>query len=138
VIPDHAPVSPGRDGPAAPQDEPDVPLRSLQDDVEALIEDGRTYLEAEIAYQRSRAVYVVDEAKTAFIYVVAAALLAALTLIGLTVGLIIALATVIGAWAASGVVVGALALCTGLLLMSAQRRWTALMETLQGKKEDDL
>lgn len=136
-MPDHAPVSPLRDGPAGPTDGPEVPLRSLQDDVEALLEDGRTYLEAEIAYQKSRAIYVIDEAKTAFILVVGAALLAALTLIGLTVGLIIALSTVIGAWAASGVVVGALAIGTVLLVMAAHRRWNALLENLQGTRSNE-
>ena len=38
------------------------------DDVEALIEDGKTYLETELVYQKTRAAFVADRAKGAFIY----------------------------------------------------------------------
>ena len=136
---DNGPASPLRGGPAA--DGPDAaapagsaggePLRSLQDDVAALLSDGRTYFDAELAFQKSRALYVAEEGKSALVLGIAGALLALLTLIGLTVGLIIALAQHIGPWAAAAVVVVALAIGTFVLLRAAQRRWVNLMAAFQ-------
>src|SRR5690606_5989889 len=67
-------LAPPGDGPGLPT-ESEEPLldsghgeRSLIEDVEALIEDGRTYLEAEIAYQKTRAAFVADRAKAALIF----------------------------------------------------------------------
>lgn len=103
------------------------PRRSLLEDAGALLEDGRTYIEAELAYQKSRALHVVDRGKSALVYAIAGALFALLTLIGLTVGLIISLAQVFGPWIASIAVVLVMAAIAGLLLRAAQRRWNALM-----------
>src|SRR5690606_18468749 len=72
--------------------------RSLLDDAEALIADGKTYLEAELEFQKTRAAYVADRAKAAAVYGVVAVLLAFLALIGLVVGLIIALTPLLTAW----------------------------------------
>jgi len=103
------------------------PRRSLLEDAGALLEDGRTYIEAELAYQKSRALHVVDRGKSALVCAIAGALFALLTLIGLTVGLIISLAQVVGPWIASIAVVLVMAGIAGLLLRAAQRRWNALM-----------
>lgn len=106
----------------------DQPRRSLVDDVGALLGDGRTYLEAEVAYQKSRALFVVDRGKAALVYAIAGALFALMTLLGLTVGLIISLAQLVGPWIASAIVVVALGLVAFLLLRAAQQRWNSLME----------
>lgn len=106
------------------------PLRSLQEDVEALVEDGRTYLAAEIAFQKVRAAFLAEEAKRALVLGVLGALFASLTLIGLVVGLIVALAPLIGPWVAVTVVVAALALCTFIALRAAQRHWSSLMDAI--------
>lgn len=118
-------------GGASPHLADEVPLRSLQDDVEALIDDGKTYFQAELAFQKSRALFVAEEAKIALVLGIAGALLALLTLIGLTVGLIIALAQHIGPWWAAAIVVSLLALGTFLLLRAAQRRWIRLISAFQ-------
>jgi hypothetical protein len=109
---------------------------SLREDVEALIEDGRTYLEAELVFQKTRAAYVADRAKGAVIYGAIAAVLAFLALIGLTVGLIIALAPLITAWGASAVVVVALLLAAGLCVRTAGKRWSKLMAAIEGPERD--
>lgn len=99
------------------------PERSLLEDVEALIEDGKTYLEAELAFQKSRAAYVAQGAKGIAAFGALAAGLAVLALIGLTVGLILALTPLITAWGATAVVVGALLIGAGLCVRAALTRW---------------
>lgn len=95
--------------------------------MEALVEDGRTYLAAEVAFQKVRAAFLAEEAKKALVLGVVGALFASLMLIGLVVGLIVALAPLIGPWVAVAVVVAALGLCTFFALRAAQRHWVAMM-----------
>jgi Flp pilus assembly protein TadB len=105
-------------------------LRSLREDVEALIDDGKTYLEAELIYQKTRAAFVADRAKDAALFAVLAAAFGVLALIGLTVGLIIALTPLLTAWGASALVVALLLIGAGLSLRAASRRWARLMAAI--------
>ena len=105
-------------------------LRSLRDDVEALIEDSKTYLEAEMIYQRTRAAFVAEEAKTAIVFGALGAAFAFIALVGLTVGLIFALIPWLTAWGASAVVVGALGIAAFVAIRAANRRWKMLMEAI--------
>ncbi|KRA83403.1 hypothetical protein [Altererythrobacter sp. Root672] len=111
--------------------------RSLREDVEALIEDGRTYLEAELVFQKTRAAYVADKAKGAVIFGAVAILLACLALVGLTVGLIIALTPLLTAWGASAVVVVTLVLAAVLCVRMAAKSWGKLMAAIQGPDGGD-
>lgn len=81
---------------------------SLLDDFNALVTDGKTYVEAEIAYQKSRASFAGSRVKWSFIYGAAAFGLLHLALIALAVGAVIALAPLVGPWLATGLVVVAL------------------------------
>ena len=110
-------------------------LRSLREDVEALIEDGKTYLEAELVYQKTRAAFVADRAKGAVIYGAVAAMLGFLALIGLTVGLIIALTPWLTAWGASALVVGLLLLGAWIAVRAAGARWSRLMAAIDGSSD---
>ena len=112
----------------------DEPTRSLREDVEALIEDGKTYLEAELVFQKTRAAFVADRAKGALIFGAAAALFGFLALIGLTVGLIIALTPLLTAWGASALVVGLLLIAAFLSVSAAGKRWSRLMAAISGEK----
>jgi hypothetical protein len=123
---------PASDAGEAPDEADD---RSLLADVEALIDDGKTYIEAELAYQRTRAAYVADGAKGAAILFAAAAMLGFLALIGLTVGLIISLAPILTAWGASALVVGALILGALMAGRAAAGRWSRLMAAIESKPE---
>lgn len=114
------------DGSAVEEDE-----RSLLDDVRALIDDGKTYLEAELAFQQTRASYVADQARSAAALGAGAALLVLLALVGLTVGLIIALTPLITAWGASAVVVGLLALGAFACFRAAAGRWKRISDALK-------
>ena len=87
-------------------EEESVEARSLLEDLETLIDDGKTYLEAEANYQKSRALYIADSLPGVALAGTIAAALAFIALIGLTVGLIIALAPYLSAWGSSAVVVG--------------------------------
>jgi len=81
---------------------------SLTADIEALIADGRTYLEAEVAYQKSRAGFAANRLKWTAIYGAAAFGLLHLALIALTVGAVIALTPVTGPWIATAIVAAVL------------------------------
>jgi len=60
-----------------------------------------------------------------------------LTLIGLTVGLIIAHSPLLTPWGASGLVVGLLILCTVLSALAARRRWQKLMDAIDLTPDKD-
>jgi Flp pilus assembly protein TadB len=133
-----APPGRGDDGlpeiaepPKAADDDGEHALRSLRDDVEALIEDGKTYLETELVYQKTRAAFVADGAKGAVIYGALAAAFGSLALVGLTVGLIIALTPLLTAWGASAVVVALLVLAAWIALRAASARWNRLMQAIE-------
>jgi uncharacterized integral membrane protein len=94
---------------APPVEAPDVPNEpSLKSDIDALISDGKTYLEAELTYQKSRAGFAANRLKWTAIYGAAAFGLLHLALIALTVGAVIALAPLTGPWMATAIVVALL------------------------------
>lgn len=109
--------------------------RSLIDDVEVLIEDGRTYLEAELNYQKTRAMFAGDRAKGIALYGVVAFVFAWMALTGLTVGLIFALAPFLSGWGATVVVVVAWLIIAAAAVRVAARRWRELVRSF-GSSED--
>ena len=111
--------------------------RSLFDDFETLIDDGRTYFQAELHYQKSRAGFVANRMKLAIAFGVVAAFFAVLATIGLTVGLIIALTPLITAWGATAVVVLAWLLIAYLLVRRASRAWSELSAALSQAPDPD-
>lgn len=100
--------------------------RSLTDDIVALLDDGKTFVEAEVQYQKTRAAFAFDKGRTGAFYGVLAFALLHLALVALVVGAVIALTPMIGAWAATAVVVGALALIGILFALAAKRRFSRL------------
>ncbi len=98
---------------------------SLMGDIDALITDGKTYLEAEIAYQKSRAGFAANRLKWTVAYGAAAFGLIHLALIALTVGVVISLVPLVGPWIATAIVVV-------LLLLGA----TAFVLRLRSKLSD--
>lgn len=104
--------------------------RSLAADLKELLDDGRALLQAEFAYQKARGLFAADSLKWIALCGAVAALLAILALMGLTVGLIIALTPHLTAWGATAVVVLALLLAAFLLVKSASGRWQRMTTTL--------
>ena len=95
-------------------------FESLRDDIAVLVEDARTYAEAEMAFQKTRATIAGKVAGRAVVYAVLALLLLHLALIALAVGAVIALAPLVTIWGAIGIVVGVLLLGVLMLLLRAR------------------
>jgi hypothetical protein len=107
--------------------------RSLIDDVEVLIEDGKTYLEAELGFQKTRALFAGDRAKGVALYALLGLMFAWMALIGLTIGAIFALTPSLGGWGATGVVVVAWLAIAGVALRMAAGRWRELLASFDGR-----
>ena len=113
---------------AAPEqlDPPAAKSRSLTDDLVALVEDGKTYVEAEVQFQKTRAAFALDRGRSGAIYAVVALALLWLALVALVVGLVIALTPEIGPWAATAVVVVVLVAGGAFFARRAQKRFARL------------
>lgn len=108
---------------------------SLLDDVGSLVEDGKTYAEAELAYQKSRLVFAGEHAKRAAILGGLAIVLVVLALVALVIGALLALVPVLGPWGATGVVVAVLAVSAGILLGLARMHGSKLIGAFAGEPE---
>ena len=108
------------------------PLGSLLDDAYALYEDGRTYVEAEVAFQKSRAGYASRETGSGLVFTLGALAFLHLASIGLVVGLIIALEPMLGAFGAMGAVVGVLVLLMALFGLLARSRFKRVSRAFKG------
>jgi putative superfamily III holin-X len=126
------PVGPGDPGGV---DDDAAADRSLIDDVEVLIEDGKTYLEAELNFQKSRALFAGDRAKGAALYALLALMFAWMALIGLTIGLIFALTPSLGGWGATAVIVVLWLVIAGIALRAAAGRWGELVASFETEDE---
>jgi len=98
------------------------PKSSLADDILSLVEDGRTYAEAELNFQKSRILFVAGRSKSVALYLAFALGFIHLALVALVVGTLFALAPAVGALGAIGIVVGALLLGAAILGMLARAR----------------
>ncbi|MGX7952540.1 phage holin family protein [Tsuneonella sp. HG249] len=116
-------------GIAAPADD------SLIDDVRNLVDDGKTYLEAELQYQKSRAALVADRGRSGAIYGAIALALVHLALVALVVGLVIALTPLITAWGATAAVVGVLTVVAGIFAVKAKGKFASISGALNGTGE---
>lgn len=110
------------------------PLGSLFDDAYALYEDGRTYVEAEVAFQKSRAGYASRETGSGVVFALGALAFLHLALIGFVVGLIIALEPILGAFGATGAVVGALVLLMAIFGLVARSRFKRVSRAFKGSE----
>lgn len=109
--------------------------RSLIDDIDALIDDARTYFDAELTYQKSRAAFVADCLKKGVGFFVVALVLVFLASIGLTVGLVIALTPLITAWGATAVVVLGYLVIAFLMVRSAISAFKGIKRALNENED---
>ena len=124
--------------PQTPPDEPETAAAAsvdeavpgedttLTEDIAALIASGRTYAEAELAFQKTRAALAGSNAGKAVAALVLALVLLNIALIALAIGVVLALQPLITIWGAIAVVVGMLLLSAGLLARSAKLRGQVL------------
>ena len=96
---------------------------SLADDIAAAFEDGKTYAQAELAFQKSRAAFAAHELKAGMGFAMLMLAFLHLALMGLVVGLIIALTPLVGAFVSIAIVVGVLAFGTAIFGWLAMRRF---------------
>lgn len=107
--------------------------RSLVDDVRQMVDDGRVLLEAELAYQKSRAAAAGAGIKGIAGWAALALALVFFALMALVMGLLLALASLIGGWGAMAVVVLGLLVSAGLAGVAATRRWKAMAAQLSAE-----
>jgi hypothetical protein len=112
---------PGGGESSAPQagEESDT-LSALGSDVAALIADARTYAEAEVAFQKTRAALAAKTGARALVLLALALVLLHIALIALAVGAVFALSPLLGMWGAVAVVVGTLLVGVVALLLAAR------------------
>ncbi len=118
-----------------PENEESVSGGSLSDDIVALIDDGKTYFEAEVAFQKSRLAFAADRGKSGILYGVCAFAVFHLALVALVIGAIFALTPIITAWGATAAVVGVLLLAGAIFGMKARNRFARLAEAYEEAKE---
>lgn len=118
-----------------PADDESVGHRSLLDDLEALVSDARTYFDAEIAFQKTRAAFMADSLKRTIIFAIIGAFFAMLATIGLAIGAIIALTPILTAWGATGVVVAVLAVAAFLFVRRSSKAWNGMMDAVRQQEE---
>ena len=102
------------------------PVRSLTEDITALVDDGKTYVEAELAFQKTRMSFAANRGKSGAIFVLAALAFLHLALIGLVVGGLFALIPVLGPLGAMLAVVGGLLVGMAIFLFLARGKFVSL------------
>lgn len=105
---------------------------SLLEDVSAVYEDGKAYLSSELAFQKTRAKYVGSVVPKIAAFGAAAALLGLVALIALSVGMILALETLVGPLAATLIVVAVLLLGAGVLAYLAKSKVAQMSRAMSG------
>ncbi len=99
---------------------------SIVQELSTLIDDGRTYAQAEIAFQKTRAKLAGRSVGIALACVIIALILLNIAFLALAVGLVIALAPLVTIWGAIAIVVGALLLLVALLGYAALKQGKTL------------
>jgi len=96
-------------------------------DLRRLAGEARTFVEAEAAYQASRAKVVAGSVGKIAGFVGVAAVLAVFALFALVMGLLLGLATLVGPWLATAIVVAVVGLVVLVLALAARARWRRMM-----------
>lgn len=100
--------------------------------IRALIEDGQTLVEAEIAYRKAQASYGLGEAKAIVVLLLLGLAFAFFTLLALVVGLLLALASYVGVWPSLAIVGGVLGILAAICLARAVKRMSLAKQALGG------
>ena len=112
---------------------------SLLEEASTLIDDARTYAEAELGFQKTRAAFAGKLAGIAAGLGILALILLHIAFLALAVGLVLAFEPLVGIWGAIAIVVGALLLLTGLLgwkAFATIKRLSGLFDSSDETKED--
>ena len=108
----------------------DPAQRSLIDDLRQMLDDGRTLVEAELAYQKSRAAVAGAGAKGIVGWALLALALVFFALMAVVVGALLILSAWLGPIKATGITVLALLGLTAAAALAARRRWQRIAQLL--------
>jgi hypothetical protein len=110
-------------------------LHTLVGSAEALFENGQSLLEAELLFQKVRASFVFNRAKGILGLAALALALLSLAVAALVVGLLLALAPLIGPWGALAAVVVGLLVITGICVLGVIRKIGTVRKVLKGSAD---
>lgn len=119
--------------PVDPASEEDLPLI---DELRRLGDDARTYAEAEIAYQKSRAIAVGQTVRKVAILGLAAFVVAVFALVALVAGLLMGLSGLVGPWWATAIVAGGLVLAAVVAVLLARAHWRRMIGRITAPGRD--
>lgn len=111
--------------------------QSFFDEVGALVDDGRTYLDAELAFQKTRLSYVVAHAKWVAIFLGMAAFLVVLAVFALVFGIMIALMPMMTPIGATVAVVFALVLSAAVAGTIARSQLKKLIKAFESEADGE-
>lgn len=109
---------------------------SLMEEASALIDTARTYAEAELGFQKTRAAFAGRLVGISLGLVVVALILLHIAFLALAVGLVLAFEPIAGIWGAIGIVFGGLMLVVALLGWGAFTRVKTLAGLFASSDED--
>ncbi len=109
---------------------------SLIEDIQALYEDGTAYIEAEVSYQKTRVAFVASKTGSVAAYGFGVLAFLHLALIALVVGSLVALLPLVGAWGATGIVVGTLLVLAGIMGFIMRKKISGLTSVFGDKSAD--
>ncbi len=111
---------------------PATPLPGLADEIAAFVDDGKTYAQAEFAFQKSRLAFTADRGKSAALLGLFALGFVHLALIGLVVGALFALTPHVTAWGATAIVTGVLLAGAAIMLLLMRRHTREIGDAFRG------
>lgn len=110
---------------------------SLLEEASALIDNARTYAEAELGFQKTRAAFAGRLVGVSLGLVVVALILLHIAFLALAVGLVLAFQPVVGIWGSIGIVFGGLMLLVALLGWGAFTRAQKLASLFSSNDEEE-
>lgn len=108
---------------------------SLMEDVRLLVGEARTFAQAELAYQKTRAAFVGAETRSIAVLGIGAVVLVLLAVVALVLGLVIALGTLIGPWLAMIVVPAGVLVVATIMAVSARSRVKRMLALLSNRED---
>lgn len=115
-----------------PEVEPTGESHSLMADLDSLFTDTKTYFEAEVRYQKSRAGFTANRLKWTAVYGAAAFGLLHLALIALTVGVVLSFVPLVGPWFATLLVVAALLAAATFFVLRLRSKLSDIRDVFEG------
>ena len=109
---------------------------TLEDDLRQLIGDARALAEAELAWQKARAAFAGKQIGVIALIGLLALALVFFALMALVFGLVLALASLLGAWGAMATVTGGLLLAAGLAALLAALRTRRMMRSIADRQAE--